>query len=1002
MNAETQRDNVPVQKQCPECGAALPAGALAGLCPACLLKQGAAVESGARPSPASFAPMSVAAVARLFPQLEILALLGAGGMGAVYKARQPALDRLVALKLLPATNAAGVNFAERFNREARALARLSHPNIVTVHEFGQVADPGASPGAGALHFFIMEYVDGANLRQLEQAGRLSPREALQIIPQICDALQYAHDEGVVHRDIKPENVLVDRKGRVKIADFGLAKILGHDPEAARLTAEGQVMGTPHYMAPEQVERPLQVDHRADIYSLGVVLYEMLTGDLPLGKFPPPSRKVQVDVRLDEVVLRALENDPARRYQHASQVKTDLATITATGEAAAPAAEAMSDRPPAPPPVAPPPAVIRTAKKMKGEFLGIGAAVQAIGLACFFLPHVGFILGIVLLLIGGRMALKWVCTRCGHHTTKHALICLACGAQFENPAGRTRGTPSPGIEDERTLCWAGFPLVSERDGVRSVNWNQTLRAWAILLGLLTIAFGFVSAFTGRSLLGWIGIIGWPSLVVRVFIAALLVAWGLGRAKRRSLAEDPPRTAQGTVILAPASPSWLRERFVLPVVLLIAVAWTLMQQPLSDLTSGVLSRGEGPSLGVAAVAQRDPASGSLVAPLPGGAAVELVALADADATPQAWWRPDGSPVTNATLEAKTFDLPFVPKTQRRHVIVQLRDMPQGAGGPTIECFPAARMTTGGRVLRDGQPLPLSWPVLAAFPASARKAAMQVGVGLDSWRTIATQQAQGQHAFQKRQPEDPLWEVDFSREPAESRGEAQISYIFGEIPRTWTHRIVAVDTNGLEHSPSRASASPVEKRMLYTVAFRELPLSAVQEFRLQVRPVHWVKFRDIALRPRGPLPEPRLAPSGPVEGEVTSSEAADAAAVRQVAENFLAAIRGSDDAALQSLAYDSVPGWGKALPHFAGEIRHTLQARGVKGEALTEIADVRSKADWAAVKVPGPKEAGGMYLVLLFTRTGEGWRNGLLKNSAAHVPLEKHLDDYVTSLAGHKPAP
>jgi len=233
----------------------------------------------------------------------------------------------------------GANFAERFNREARALARLNHPNIVAVYEFGHVE---------GLHFFLMEYVDGANLRQLEKAARLAPREALQLIPQICDALQYAHDEGVVHRDIKPENVLVDRKGRVKIADFGLAKILGRDAESLRLTDEGQVMGTPHYMAPEQVARPLTVDHRADIYSLGVVLYEMLTGDLPIGKFPPPSshaRALQVDIRFDEVVLRALENDPERRYQNASEVKTQVETI-AGGTAPAAAPPADSARPPA--------------------------------------------------------------------------------------------------------------------------------------------------------------------------------------------------------------------------------------------------------------------------------------------------------------------------------------------------------------------------------------------------------------------------------------------------------------------------------------------------------------------------------------------------------------------------------------------------------------------------------------------------------------------------------
>lgn len=244
-------------------------------------------------------------------------------MGAVYRARQKALDRTVALKLLPAGNRNGIDFATRFNREARALARLNHPNIVAVHEFGE---------AGGLHYFIMEFVDGANLRQLEKAGRLSAREALQIVPQICDALQYAHDEGVVHRDIKPENVMVDRKGRVKVTDFGLAKIMG--VESSRLTVEGQIMGTPHYMAPEQIERPLAVDHRADIYSLGVVLYEMLTGELPLGRFAPPSHKAGVDIRLDEVVHRALENDPERRYQRAGEVKTNVETII-TGPAAAP-------------------------------------------------------------------------------------------------------------------------------------------------------------------------------------------------------------------------------------------------------------------------------------------------------------------------------------------------------------------------------------------------------------------------------------------------------------------------------------------------------------------------------------------------------------------------------------------------------------------------------------------------------------------------------------------
>jgi predicted Ser/Thr protein kinase len=312
-------------KACPQCGTALPADAPEGLCPKCLLQGGlgsggasAAVGAGASTAAywTSFKAPPPAELAPYFPQLEILELLGQGGMGAVYKARQPGLDRLVALKILPPEASRDMAFAERFTREAQALAKLNHPNIVGVYDFGR---------SGPLYYFCMEFVDGVNLRHTLRAGQLKPPEALRIVPQICDALQYAHEEGVVHRDIKPENVLLDKKGRVKIADFGLAKLLGCAPADYRLTGAQQVMGTPHYMAPEQVEKPLDVDHRADIYSLGVVFYEMLTGELPLGRFALPSEKVKVDVRLDEVVLRALAKDPERRYQHVSDIKTDMET-----------------------------------------------------------------------------------------------------------------------------------------------------------------------------------------------------------------------------------------------------------------------------------------------------------------------------------------------------------------------------------------------------------------------------------------------------------------------------------------------------------------------------------------------------------------------------------------------------------------------------------------------------------------------------------------------------
>jgi len=265
-------------------------------------------------------PPSPAEIASLFPQLEILECLGRGGMGVVYKARQPRLNRLVALKILARDKEQDGQFAERFTREAQTLARLNHPNIVTVHDFGE---------AGGHCYLVMEFVDGLNLRQLLLAGKMPPDQALTIVPMICEALQYAHEQGIVHRDIKPENILLEKSGRVKIADFGIAKMLGVGDGQQALTGAKDVVGTPHYMAPEQLEKPLTVDHRADIYSLGVVFYEMLTGELPLGKFAPPSKKVQIDVRLDEVVLHTLEKEPARRYQQANQLKTDVETIAGT-------------------------------------------------------------------------------------------------------------------------------------------------------------------------------------------------------------------------------------------------------------------------------------------------------------------------------------------------------------------------------------------------------------------------------------------------------------------------------------------------------------------------------------------------------------------------------------------------------------------------------------------------------------------------------------------------
>jgi serine/threonine protein kinase len=361
----------PIANCCPKCQTPLPPDAPQGLCPKCLFAAVATPTEANQPAGNRPAPPSLPDIAVAFPQLEILEFIGQGGMGFVFKARQPKLDRLVALKILPQSLAADPTFAERFNHEARLLARLNHPGIVAVHDFGVATGRAGSPlsaeredeherrarsdapyqSQSQFYYLLMEFVDGVNLRQAMQAGRFTPDQALAIVPKICEALQFAHNEGVLHRDIKPENILLDARGRVKIADFGIAKLmergwvadqpqhvtadkalrLAEDGTAAlpNLTEAGKTLGSPNYMAPEQIEHPGEVDHRADIYSLGVVFYEMLTGELPLGRFAPPSQKSAADPRVDEVVLRALEKERERRQHSVGEVRTQVETIAST-------------------------------------------------------------------------------------------------------------------------------------------------------------------------------------------------------------------------------------------------------------------------------------------------------------------------------------------------------------------------------------------------------------------------------------------------------------------------------------------------------------------------------------------------------------------------------------------------------------------------------------------------------------------------------------------------
>lgn len=281
-------------------------------------------------------PPALEELQEALPQYEILALIGSGGMGAVYRARQRSLNREVAIKVLRPGALDEFRLPDRFRTEAHAMARLNHPAIVHVHDFGETAD--------GILFIVMECVHGTDLhRVLDERSPLAPREAVAIAIEVCAALEYAHGCGVVHRDIKPGNVLLTAGGHVKVADFGLAKIIDL-AAAARLTAPDLTFGTANYAAPETLRPNATVDHRADIYAAGVMLYQMLTGLLPRGMFRLPSQKSGCDPRLDAIVCRALETEPADRFQSAHEMGLALAAIQdspAPSSASAPARRASA-------------------------------------------------------------------------------------------------------------------------------------------------------------------------------------------------------------------------------------------------------------------------------------------------------------------------------------------------------------------------------------------------------------------------------------------------------------------------------------------------------------------------------------------------------------------------------------------------------------------------------------------------------------------------------------
>jgi|GEM_PF-2943223 len=297
---------------CPRCHSPLPEDAPGGNCPRCLLTEGALLAASTQYKVGKFLPPGVDDLALLFPEYDIEELIGRGGMGAVYRAREVKSERIVALKILPPEIAADGEFLERFYAEIATLSELEHPNIVRIHHSGERENYA---------FYSMEYIEGEDLAdRLQRSEKLSLDEVSLLVDQLCSALAYSHRQGIIHRDIKPANLLIDQDGNLKIVDFGLAKLrLPGDTEVG-LTLTRAVMGTMHYMAPEVSTGLSKVDQRADIYGVGMVLYEMLTGQVAAGSFDLPSMHTkEINRRVDEVVTRALSTNPESRYEDAAEL-----------------------------------------------------------------------------------------------------------------------------------------------------------------------------------------------------------------------------------------------------------------------------------------------------------------------------------------------------------------------------------------------------------------------------------------------------------------------------------------------------------------------------------------------------------------------------------------------------------------------------------------------------------------------------------------------------------
>jgi serine/threonine protein kinase len=813
---------------CPSCQKPLAPNVPMGLCPECLIKAGfptgVETDTGPAKQPA-FVPPAVEEIAKLFPQLEILELIGKGGMGAVYKARQKQLNRFVALKILPPGIGDELAFAERFTREAQALAQLNHPGIVTLYEFGETSGQ---------FYFLMEFVDGVNLRQLLAGSRVSAREALAIVPQICDALQFAHDQGIVHRDIKPENILLDRRGRVKVADFGLAKIVAavcdrrdSDGEEMRrsqtaatenLTDAGKAMGTPNYMSPEQIQAPGEVDHRADIYALGVVFYQMLTGELPGKKIEPPSTKVQIDVRLDEIVLRALEKNPALRYQQVSEVKTGVDTIVATPSGSSRREEAQTE---------------------KSEIRNLKSETQP------SFSRTTLVVALLIAIIGSTIALFYV-----DNSVKTTAVTLTQSEFLQKFASNqiAHATISLNRQSAPLMQIQGTYYQTDKDGVIVKQRNgkpmevpfetpNVLLTGKMQNDLLTspkiklISPNTLLLSIGYQLLFFAGILLIPGIII-------YIVW---RAVKKSLGNPAPPLNQkpdhfwrwiAVAVLA-----------MISIPILISIVGLLAAIAIPNFVKArERSRENAQHAAQMLAAQNLSIATSFVARLNQGE-VELLAIGNQPWTNKVCWLPNGMPSTEpfATNYYGSMEAWAKDKVMKKIAFRIHNESSDGISYPVCHVNDESGILTEGSGMKgpDSRSQDTSFVQLIACPTDAETVNISVGVANGAWET-ATALEHGNNLGGASAAGD--WSATYNA--VIGRNDVGINCNYSRNTN-WASRMVCVSDDGkITVIPENSSGvSTFQTGGILFVSSNEF--AHIKEFQLQRRKFQWVEFRNVSLQ-------------------------------------------------------------------------------------------------------------------------------------------------------------